>query len=82
MTINIKDFNEKSAKGLARILEVTDDNIVVAYKDYDLEKAKIGEVVELPEQIAVQSKAELLAQNETLQAQIDENNSFLNLEVE
>ena len=77
MSVDLKDFNDKKAKGLARVLEITDDNIVVAYKDFDLQKAAVGELVELPEQVKVQSKEELTKQIATLQAQIDEINAFL-----
>ncbi|MEI6532461.1 MAG: hypothetical protein WCO06_01335 [Candidatus Roizmanbacteria bacterium] len=76
--VNIKDFLTKKELGLSRILEVTSDNIVVAYKSFNMEKAKLGEVVELPEEVSVQSKEELVKANAVLQAQIDENTSFLN----
>ncbi len=80
--VNIKEFNEKKAKGLARILEVTDENIVVSFKQYDLEKAKVGEIAELPEEVAVQSKSELANTKAGLQAQIDEIDTFLALGVQ
>lgn len=77
--VNIADFNEKKSKGLVRILETTNENIVVAYKQYDLEKAKMGEVEELPEEVSVQNIQELKDQKESLQKQIDEINSFLKI---
>lgn len=77
--VNIKEFNEKKEKGLARVLEITDENVVVAYKQYDLEKAKVGELVELPEEVSVQSIKELTDSKAGLQAQIDEIDSFLTL---
>lgn len=77
--IDIKTFSEKLNKGLARVLEKTDENIIVAYKQYDMEKAKVGEIVELPEEVSVQSIKELTDSKASLQAQIDEIDSFLTL---
>lgn len=79
--IDIKTFSEKLNKGLARVLEKTDENIIVAYKQYDMEKAKVGEIVELPEEVSVQSIKELTDSKASLQAQIDEIDSFLTLVV-
>ena len=77
MSINIKEFNDKLSKNLCRVLEITDENIVVAYKQYDLEKAKVGELIELPEEVSVQSIKELNDSKAGMQAQIDEINAFL-----
>jgi signal recognition particle receptor subunit beta len=77
--VNIEDFNQKKVKGLVRILETTEDNIIVAYKQFDLEKAKEGEVEELPEEVSIQSIQELKDQKESLQKQIDEIDSFLKI---
>jgi hypothetical protein len=78
MSVDIKDFNTKKALGLVRVIESTDENIIVAYKSYDLEQAKLGQIVELPEQVYAQSKAELASRKTELQAQIDEIDIFLN----
>ena len=75
--INVKEFNEKKEKGLARVLEITNENIIVAFKQYDLEKAKIGELVELPEQVSAQSIEELQNRKTTLLEEISDIDSFL-----
>ena len=59
MSVEIKDFNSKQALGLVRVLEKTDENVVVAYKQWDMEKAKFGELVEKTEEVAVQNIKEL-----------------------
>jgi hypothetical protein len=76
--INIQDFNSKKEKGLARVIEVTDENIIVAYKQFDLEQAKMGIIAELPEEVSVQSLKELNDQKASLQAGIDVIDSLLN----
>lgn len=77
--VNIKEFNEKKALNLARILEVTEENVVVAYKQFDLEQAKLGVLVEKAEEVAVQSKSELKTLKASLQSQIAEIDTFLAL---
>jgi len=84
--LDVKEFLDKKEKGIARVYAKTEQNIVVAYKSYDLEKAKIGELVELPEQVVYQSiselttkKADVLAQAQNVANDID---AFLALEVE
>ena len=79
MAVNIKEFLDLKAKALARILEVTPENIVVAFKQFDLEQAKSGVLVEKPEEVAVQSKKGLNDQLTQLQSQIDEIKAFLAL---
>ena len=75
--IEIKDFNSKLELGLARILEKTEENIVVAYKQWDTEEAKLGKLVEKAEEIAVQSIKDLEDRKIELQKQIDEIDTFL-----
>lgn len=77
--INIQEVNEKISKNLCRVLETTPENIVIAYKQYDLTKAVMGEIVELPEEVAVQNIQEMKDQKATLQKQIDEIDTFLTL---
>ena len=79
MSVEIKDFNSKQVLGLARVLEKTEENVVVAYKQWDLEKAKVGELVEKSEEVAVQSIKELQDRKVELQKQIDEIDAFLAL---
>ena len=56
---DLKLLQEKIDKGLARVIEVTVENIIIANKQYDMEKAKVGELVELPEQIEIVVKSQL-----------------------
>ena len=79
MSVEIKDFNSKQALGLVRVLEKTDENVVVAYKQWDMEKAKFGELVEKTEEVAVQNIKELQDRKVELQKQIDEIDAFLAL---
>lgn len=79
MPINIKEFNDRKLKGVARILESNVDKIIVAYKSFDLEKAKLGELVELEEQVASESRNDLIARKAALQSEIKEIDIFLNL---
>ena len=77
--INIKEVNDKIAKNLCRVLEKTNENIVVAYKQWDTEEAKLGKLVEKAEEVAVQSIKDLEDRKVELQKQIDEIDAFLAL---
>ena len=56
---DLKLLQDKIDKGLARVVEITDENIIVAHKQFDMEKAKLGELVELPEEIEIVVKSQL-----------------------
>lgn len=75
--INSKELNEKIAKGLGRVIEVTNENIIVAYKQFNMEEARLGIIVELPEEIATQSKKELIDEIAKLEIQVAEMKTFL-----
>lgn len=75
--INSKELNEKIAKGLGRVIEVTNENIIVAYKQFNMEEARLGIIVELPEEIATQSKKELIDEIAKLEIQVAEMKAFL-----
>ncbi len=75
--LDIKSFLDKQAKGLARVLETTTENIIVAYKQFDLTQAALGVIVELPEQVTIQPIKELNDQVTSLQSQISDINTFL-----
>lgn len=77
MSVDIKLFNELKVKNLSRVLEVTPETIVVAYKQWDLEQAKLGVLAAKAEEVAVQNKKELKAQLEQLEKQVAEIKAFL-----
>ena len=77
MSVEIKDFNSKQALGIARVLEKTNENIVVAYKQWDMEKAKVGELIEKSEEVSIQNIKELQDRKVELQKQIAEIDAFL-----
>ncbi len=79
--INIKEFNQKQSKvpSLARIIEKDATRKVVAYKEWDLNQAKLGKLVELPEQVVVQTIKELEDRKIELQNEIVEIDKFLAL---
>lgn len=77
--IDIKNFSELKVKKLARVIEITDENIVVAYKQFDLEQAKLGVLKEKAEEVAVQNKKELVGRKVKLLAEIAEIDAFLAL---
>lgn len=79
MSIDLKNFTELQAKKLARVLQITPENIVVAYKQFDLEQAKLGVLVAKPEEVATQSKKELGEQLVQLEKQVAEIKAFLAL---
>lgn len=76
---NIQEQNEKLSNNVARVVDVTDENIVIAYRQWDLEQAKVGVLVEIEEQVASHSKADLLARKAALQEEIDAIDAFLAL---
>jgi len=78
--IDISEFNDKKEKGLARILEKTDKRIIVVYKQFDLEQARLGVLSEMPEEVYSQSIEELNEKKIMLQKQITDIDMFLAIE--
>lgn len=75
--MDISSFKERQAKDLVRVVEATPDRIVLAYKQFDLAKASLGELAELPETVHIQKKQELLDRRTALQKEINNINEIL-----
>jgi hypothetical protein len=77
--IDIKTFVQLKEKGLARVVDKTNENIILAFKEFDLEKARVGELEEKDEQVQVQSIKEIETRKTDLENEISELDSFLSL---
>lgn len=70
--IDIKDFSEKEAKGLVTLLRITENVMAIYSKKFD---PATGE--ELPEEVAGGDIQEYKDKKASLQAEIDEINTFI-----
>jgi hypothetical protein len=75
--IDVTSFNALRAEGKARIVESRANEIVVGYKQWDLNQATRGALVELPERVTAQPRQELLDRKAALQAQIAQIDALL-----
>ena len=51
MIPNLSDYQSKKTKGLVSIQKIDDENFAVCEKKYDLAKAAMGDLVELPAEV-------------------------------